>query len=316
MYMKKHFVLLVLTLCCGSLLKAATVAPEYSTRGREFWGVFMDNKETKPEDKSLELVVYITAEAGADVTVEVPGMSKITKTVTGLDSVAFSPNGGLDVKNVYLNTTDKDMEAVKNKSIHIYNTDPDDERVFACYLYNKAGQPGFITQDASLLLPKTMYGYEYVIQTYNDDSRYTEFAVVATENNTQVVIHTSVQTKQGSTSITKTLNRGQSLFVVSQYRTDLESEESIDLSGSTVCATKPIAVFAGNVAPKIPFQDAYSEGYAFEQLTPMDIAEKEYYLALGKGVKKMQYDAVALYPNTNLTITKNRNGNKEVTQYT
>lgn len=309
-YMKKHFVLLVLMLCCGSWLMAATVTPEYSTRGREFWGVFMDNKETKPDDKSLQLVVYITAEEGADVTIEVPGLPKITKQITnGLDSVVFSPDGGLSVKNVYLNTTDKDMEAAKNKSIHIYNTDPDDERVFACYLYNKAGLPGFITQDASLLLPKTMYGYEYVVQTYNDDSRYTEFAVVATEDKTQVVIHTSVQTKQGSTSITKTLNRGQSLFVVSQYRTNVAATESIDLSGSTVCATKPIAVFAGNIAPKIPFQDAYSEGYAFEQLLPMDIVGKDYYLALGEGVKEMQYDFVAVHPNTTLTLKYNITNN-------
>lgn len=308
-YMKKHFVLLVLMLCCGSWLMAATVTPEYSTRGREFWGVFMDNKEIEPEDKSLELVVYITAETGANVTIEVPGLSKIIKEVNGLDSVVFSPDGGLSVKNVYLNTVDKDMELVKNKSIHIYNTDPNDERVFACYLYNKAGQPGFITQDASLLLPKTMYGYEYVVQTYNDDNRYTEFAIVATENNTDVVIHTPVQTKQGSTSISRTLNRGQSLFVVSQCRTNVPATQSIDLSGSTVCATKPVAVFAGNVAPKIPFNNAYSEGYAFEQLVPMDVASKEFYLSLFKGVSKTQYNLVALYPNTNVVIKSNNNGN-------
>lgn len=305
-----------LLLACTLLLSAVQSYAQLkngnvSTRGNDFWVTFMDNKGTSPDDRSLELTIYIVADTAVDVTADIVGGGQkriqISNPSGGIDSICFSVDGEYTPQLVYAYANGKqaqEAEMVLNKSVHIHNTNADDDRVFSCSAFNKAGDPGFISQDAALLFPTPALGVEYVVQTYEDDSKSTQFVVVATEDGTEVTVHPGAATAKGTPAggtITKTLNKGQSLFVVSELRSN--TAESIDLSGSLICATKPVAVFAANQGPKIPSTDAYSEGYMFEQILPVQNLGTEFYFALPKDTKQNRYSIVAAYPNTTVTYT-------------
>ncbi|MCQ2341865.1 MAG: IgGFc-binding protein [Paludibacteraceae bacterium] len=283
---------------------------EWTTKGNDFWGVFIDDNNFKNNDPSLELTIYIAADTSVNVTIELAGGITYRQSITSTSGgVAKLTVPAANAKNAYIeastvNPGDNTQKAL-SKSFHIYNTDPTDTRIFSCYAFTKAGSESSIAQDATLLIPCPAYGKEYVVQTFSDDTKSTQFAVVATENNTTVLITPNAKTITGTNAgsqIRIVLQRGQSVLVASQTKA-MAGSGRVDLTGSTICSDKPIAVFSGNQAPKIPFDNSYSEGYAVEQIIPIDKAGTDFYLALPTGTKQARFNVVALYPNTNVTYT-------------
>ncbi|MCQ2347753.1 MAG: IgGFc-binding protein [Paludibacteraceae bacterium] len=295
---------------------------EWTTKGNDFWGVFMDNSNAPSDAVSLTFTIYIVADTAVDVTVDIMGMPSVRKRITsltgGMDSIVFNVNDGLNPQSVYIsgNSGNNETERALPRSFHIHNTSADDSRVYSCYAFNKFGEPGYIAQDASLLIPRPTYGKEYVVQTYVDDTKSTEFVVVATEDNTNVRITPAAPTLGGTAAggaTSRTLMRGQSIMVASVP----SGARSIDMSGSFICADKPIAVYSGNQAPKIPFGDAYSAGYAFEQVMPIEKGNTDFYLGLpGNGIVESHYNFVALYSNTHVQVLSNVDGELIEENYT
>jgi hypothetical protein len=127
------------------------------------------------------------------------------------------------------------------------------------------------SNDASLLLPETFFGREYVILSWPTDPRGLLpafpglpaqenvngfFTVLAVEDDTQVTFTVTARTKAGdgvlameaNTSQTVTLNRGEVLNVEAEPNTLFEYA---DLTGSSVSSSKPVAVFAGHESAAI-----------------------------------------------------------------
>ncbi len=174
------------------------------------------------------------------------------------------------------------------KCAHIYSDYP----ITVQYYYEG-------TSSGSLFngIPTAALGENYVVAAYNDvptadapnqqnaDSTSSEFLVIAPYNNTQVTITPNsttyaglvgVNTGDGATGqvhpFTVTLQRGQVYWVRSRP-TSLEN----DLSGSTVVATKPVAVLGGQERAMINdpqgtggYNDEDERDACVEEMTPVE----------------------------------------------
>ncbi|MCL2133606.1 MAG: gliding motility-associated C-terminal domain-containing protein, partial [Bacteroidales bacterium] len=137
-----------------------------------------------------------------------------------------------------------------NYSIHITSSAP--VTAYAINIYSA-------TTDASNILPITALGQDYYQISYTPlSSRFDAYAVVATQDNTQV-FHNG--------ALTATLHTGQVY-----YRTS-----SSDMTGVHVTTDKPVAFFAVNHGPNIP------AGYSgadclFQQLAPVNTWGKNFFI--------------------------------------
>jgi hypothetical protein len=112
-------------------------------------------------------------------------------------------------------------------------------------------------------LPKKALGVDYVVQTYHGDHESTMFAVVGVENETKVTLNIK------KTELDKTLYQEDDIIKVDKITDEnieiilqkgevflYRSEASYKgLSGTRICADKPIAVFNSHQASRIPYYD-------------------------------------------------------------
>ena len=270
-----------------------------TTEGNDFWLTFMTNNATDVDNASLHFVIYAVADTAAQIIVEAGGSQIGTITIPAGGGIGKLDN--ISAQSVYIEA--KDSETQQRKGVHVYSQNKGTP--FSCYALAEAGSGNNSTRDASLILPTRVLDKEYFIQTYQTDGVSTEFAVIATENGTRVTITPKAQTsksKPAGTPITLTLSKGMVYLV----RSALPSEvENIDMSGSTICANKPVAVFQGNEAVKIASGNtgAYSVNHAFEQTLPASRWGKEFYLSLTEHAIWNFYNIVAAYNETTITIS-------------
>ena len=292
----------------GSKVQAqATQLP--GTYGSEFWLGFMMNNSVPIEDQP-KLLVYAVAEEGMTI--------RILQATTGnqLGDITIPAGGGVGVSlplapgTIYPKAEESD-KAVSSRGIVI--TSGDKKKKFTCYALSEAKElTQGSTRDATLLLPVEQLGKEYFVQTYPTDGTATEFIVVATEDNTKVTIvptTTTVGEHSPSKPIDITMDRGQTLLVKSAEKS--QEVPVIDLSGSSICASKPIAVFNGNVSTKIPDEEAYSPNHTFEQLIPQTMWGTEFYVSLAGGTLLNMVQITASEDNTTVTIHRPKAGDKD-----
>jgi hypothetical protein len=138
------------------------------------------------------------------------------------------------------------------------------------------------TSESFNVLPVPALGQEYLVLTYNSDgmvqggqlsegSTPSQFAIVATEDGTNVTITPKSRTQYNNMNIQNiTLQKGEVYLVQSKITS---SELYADLTGSEVKADKPIAVFAGHQRASIPYNlqgSAVSRDMLIEQLPPLE----------------------------------------------
>lgn len=271
-----------------------------TTRGNDFWLTFMSNSI----DTDLGLTIIAVSEDSVTIHVEING-SKIGK----IEIPSGGGEGKLNIEppsKAYVPVTDSEKR-LNGRGVHVYSEDP--QVPFSCYAYSEAGVAQVATRDASHVLPTHMLGREYFVQTFQTDTRATEFAVVVTEDNTDLTILPKVQTSTGKPAnepITETgLQKGTVYLVCSKSPSSVAEVDTIDLSGSTICATKPVAVFQGNEAVKIATGSVapYSANHAFEQTLPIIRWGKEYYVGLTEHSQTNYYNILAAYDKTRVTIS-------------
>ncbi len=290
-----------------------------TTEGNDFWLTFPNNNMVNPEDPAnknnpdfkFDMKVAVSARETMDVIVAVGNVPITMFTVQGGTTKTYTIDHNVWAKDIYL----FESQEQKYTGVHVYAAPGSKDKAFSCFLYSRVGGTGLSSRDASMVIPTAFLGKEYIIQTYPEDLRSTEFAIVATEDNTTVQIVPSFDTYGGKTAaggtINLTLAKGEAYLVASKEH---EGEDfTVDLSGSTICANKPIAVFNGNQQTGIPNREAYSQDFMVEQALPIEQWGTEFYLTNLANTKSNYAIITAAYDDTEVTILTY---NKETGEFT
>jgi len=223
-------------------------AQDKSNRGREFWLGYGNNVSFTAGDydgiNSQQMVLYISAEEAAIVTVSVNG--------TSWSQVVNIPAGSVNTTITLPKTGADDCrilaEGVFDKAIHIVSDKP---IVVYAHQYNTQ------LSGATMLLPVDTYGYTYYSVNFKqppvgNDWGKNWFYVIASEDNTSIQITVSDTTESGvlpGQTITANLNKGQLYSVFGK----ISPENVCDLTGSKVVSVAgadgnchPVAMFSGS----------------------------------------------------------------------
>ena len=265
-----------------------------TTEGTEYWLTFLNNAKWDPQDdlndgKKFELELVVTARQATQVRVELRGAVIATLNV---------PAGGTAEQSLV--NWQKQIYLLESQNANLYQGlrvyTEDKNTPFTCYTYTRTGDPGISLRDIAMVYPVDLLDKEYFIQTYPDDDYSTQLAFVVTEDNTDVQVFPTYLTLQQTPLAWTNLRKGTAVLVASAPHQGTNS--SVGLSGTRVCASKPIAVFNGNQATKSPYDGAYSSGYMVEQTLPIVQWGTKFYLALLGNTKSNSYVITAAYDNT------------------
>ena len=123
--------------------------------------------------------------------------------------------------------------------------------------------------DGYLGLPTPILGSSYIAEGYENDAGFggSDFAVVATQNDTTVTITPSENSGSHTAGVpyTESLNQGD----VYQLIDESGNASGGNLSGTTITSNSPVAVFAGDDCARVPVTDVACNTLA-EEMTPTD----------------------------------------------
>lgn len=284
--MKNIFFIIVLSFVFTTNLFAQLEGPD--SKGREFWLTFLPNlhRGLLSDDNRLRnsdsLHIFIVSEKPTTGSITYTDINNVKKTepfnITNPSqiyqfSVVFN-----DYELKGINTTaELNFLGNQNERIAPQSFNITSEEEISVYAINQA----LTTSDAFLVLPVDILDREYYIMSYNSDafinprrneldvnSTPSQFAIVATEDNTEVTIKpTSPTVRNGLNEQRITLNKGDVYLV----QTDIRINFRLDLTGTNVQSTKPVAIFSGHQRAVIPIeeQDLNSRDVLIEQLPPV-----------------------------------------------
>ena len=280
-----------------------------STEGNDFWLTFMNNNMINPEDPAnknnpefkFEMKVALSAREEMDIVIAAGSVVIETVHVHAGATLTYTIDNNSYAKDIYL----FESEVQKYQGVHVYAAEGSKDKVFSCFLYSRDGGTGLSSRDASLVMPTRLLGKEYIVQTYPEDLKSTQLAIVATEDNTTVKIVPTFNTYGGKTTAGSTitltnLSKGEAYLVASKEH---EGEDFVvDLSGTTICSDKPIAVFNGNQQTGIPNREAYSQDFMVEQSIPIEQWGTEFYLTNLENTRINYALVTAAYADTKVEI--------------
>lgn len=213
-----------------------------SNRGTRFW-VGYGHHQFFGSDNTQSMVLYLSAEAAANVTVKINGTAWVKRYHIPANSVISSDlipkNGLFDARLL--------AEGLSSKGISIESDTP---IVAYAHIYGSA------SSGATMLLPVGTYGYEYYSlgsrQNYGSNT-YSWLYVIADQDNTAVEITPARQTLGGRAAnvpFVVNLNKGEVYQVLGAIQS---GSEGYDLSGSRIRSVQnadgrcfPVAVFSGS----------------------------------------------------------------------
>ena len=155
-----------------------------SNEGVNFWFGFMEHHD---EGKNTK-VAMITSKVNTSGTIQVPKQNWSKEFTVKANDVT--------VINLPLNTETRGSENISNTGIQITTAAP-----VSVYIHQYFG----FRSEATIVLPNSTLGDEYYIMTYrgierNDQVYPSEFLIVATQNDTEINITPSDETKNGKAS--------------------------------------------------------------------------------------------------------------------
>ena len=302
--------------------------------GTDYWATFLPNNGYSTlgdRDPKLRMSIHAVADTAVidsamTIIIEVNGVEKgrieLTDSIpegTAIFGKATPslPEGETEniigqARDVYINPTESNRTLPKG--VHIYAADY--KTPFACYVSSEAGLGRGSSQASAFLLPTRVLGNQYNAQTYEIDTKATEFAVIATEDNTTFIYpdpdsyYYNPDDPDATPMMTYTIPKKGGVFMLRKEADIAEGEsasklDTINLSGSFICADKPIAVFQGNEYVQIARANAsgYSGNHMFNQAFPITQTGKEFYLGLAKPQQINAYGVLAMEDNTTVNIT-------------
>ncbi|MCX8212829.1 MAG: gliding motility-associated C-terminal domain-containing protein [Lewinella sp.] len=201
------------------------------SEGTDFWFTFLEHR-----DPGNTKVALISARAATSGTITIPGTSFSQPFTVGANSVVqVSLPAGAETLG---------SEMVTSTAIHV-----ESDGVISLYIHQYFG----LRSEASLVLPTSVLGADYYVLAYSGrpgEVNYpSTFAVVASEDNTEVAITNLAAATEGGrapqTAINVTLNQGE----VYQVRA---ANGTADLTGTRVTTSAPVALFSGASWSGIP----------------------------------------------------------------
>jgi len=221
------------TVLCLFILSANTIySQDFSNKGKDFWIAYGNHVRMFNAGGAEKMQIYITSDVSTTGNITIP-------------SIGFNQNYTVNANQITTIDIPRTAalldEGLYNHGIHVTSVSP---VVVYSFIYVGA------ISGATLCLPTTVLGREYYSINYtqlsNEGNSYSYFAVVATEDNTNVEIIPSQTTKSGraaNVAFDVTLNQGQIYQVLSTG--DLTGSKIQSKSvGANSC--KRIGVFSGS----------------------------------------------------------------------
>lgn len=234
---------------------------DFNTEGTSFWVTFMKNYEYNADSRYLKMQLVFSSRYAASIAVTNPNTGWST-------SATVKANGVTIITVPTAQCYNYESDQTRNTGLYIEATAP-----ISVYASNFADY----TFDATNVIPAASLGTDYIVQAYQTPREgSTEFAVVATEDNTTVTMVLACPTlnrKKGT--YTFRLNKGQ------VYQATTEADKG-SLSGSVIKADKPVAVFNGDIDLYIPDGKGYSD-HIVEQAAPVQTWGKKFVLTKSQG---------------------------------
>ena len=188
-------------ICITAGLLQTANGQNLSNKGKEFWVAYGHHYYFESGDNIQNMVLYLSAEQAATVTVSINGTSWTRTYTIAANTVIFTdfmPKGtttGSDDSRLFskLSTPGStNSEGIFNKGIHIVSNVP---IVAYAHIF------GSSSSGATMLMPVETWGYSYVSvnckQAYTAPNCFSWMYVIARENNTKVRITPSVPTRSG-----------------------------------------------------------------------------------------------------------------------
>ncbi len=209
--------------------------------GTEFWLTF-PFESTLP-DLALDLVLM--SEVDTVVTIGSPYFATIP-VVAGVATRVPIPPAAVPLPNLTI-----------GDAVHVSAPDP--------FMVTAVGA-GSGSVGSFRIKPESQLGMSYLVVTYPSDGAVggSAFAVVATQDATTATVTTTVSTVgiPAGVPVQVNLNRGDTIFVLAS------GSFGDDLTGSSVVADAPVAVFAANTCAYIPLPNPGFCDQTVEQLSP------------------------------------------------
>ena len=277
------FILLVILLSILSIEKTCA----QSTVGTDFWVSFLPTYIEN--DHTFSLIVTGPRQCAGTITNPNTNWSRSFSVSPGRITTVTLPSNQV---HEYCS------DCISNIGLHVVTTD-------SISLYASNFQ--FYSFDVTNVLPKESLGCDYVIQTYPSEllsqtytNGYSEFNIIATENNTLVNITLACNSLNGhyaNQPFSVTLDAGECYQILSAANNNL--------SGTIIHAddSKKISVFSGNPIVDIPSGDYCCADCIVEQLMPIGCWGKQFVVT---GSKMRSNDIVRITAlNDNCQIWKN-----------
>ncbi len=295
---------LALCWCVAALAQGTTEEPKQlkeitSTEGREFFVAWLPNGGSDLSSTDLKLLLLASSRVDNAITVEFANGASMDYTIEAGKTTTIT----IDAQSVYWDPANDEEEKPLSKGIRVYSSI---DEVFTLFSINQTGTLGTYSYDGAHILPIEALGTEYMVTTNDVDATATEFVIMSTKPDaTNVTMELKVNSRRGSTQqLSFTLNGSKQIYIVRSKAPDpTDPEDAIDLSGSTICADQPIAVWSGNQNTLIPNQDGLSTDHAYDQLLPVTRWGKEFIVPMtALKTKRNAIRITALQDGTDITV--------------
>lgn len=317
----RQLLVMIYALCLAVVMQAQTpvsVTPVTSTEGYDFYATFLPNGNSKREAQDLMLNFLVSAR-------EVPGHPEISNATIGVQcGLGYNKEYDIPVNSTMPIAIPADfaywdyskqysqVETPLNYGVHIFSKNGVKITVYAV---NQTGTDrSKLSLDGAHVLPKQALGHEYIVACNAEDQIASEFIIMSTVAGTKVTIQLpeGIQTSTGSSGTMNevTFTQPYMVYIVRSAATSdtQDKNKSADLSGTTICADHPVAVWSGNAAACFTTDEGSATAdHAFDQLLPINRWGKEFIVPLaGLNARLNELDIVAREEVTNVTITTSK----------
>jgi hypothetical protein len=255
------------------------------SRGKDFWVCFPQN--AKFESAGLNFRLYITGDKDTRGTVSIPGLG-ITKTFF-MNANQIVPVDIDTIAQVF------GSDQLQKLGVHLVADNP----VAVYGLSNRKA-----STDTYLAFPTNVLGTAYRGACYfglgSDDQFTSQITFVATEDNTNVTITLTANTK-GGRHTGETFSVAMKQGDVYQMQGASGRDAKNDLTGTLVTSTKPIAFFTGHTCAQVPSNINFCD-QLLEEEPPMPSWGRQFYVGRLEGKTEYVVRVVASEPGTQVFV--------------